>query len=85
MDQFENNGSARMDIKELEAEAFALSPEDRATLVRRLLWSLEEVPEAEFDLLWGGESARRVAELDAGTVKLLPGEEVAKQARALLR
>ncbi|MGH8278875.1 MAG: addiction module protein [Gammaproteobacteria bacterium] len=74
-----------MDIKQIEAEAFALLPEERATLARRLLWSLEEIPESEYDRLWGEESARRVAELDAGTVKLVPGEEVARQARALLR
>lgn len=74
-----------MDLKQLEAEAFALPPEDRATLARRLLWSLEEIPEAEFDRLWGEESARRAAELDAGTAKLIPGDEVARQARALLR
>lgn len=74
-----------MDLKQIESEAFALPPEERATLVRRLLWSLEEIPEGEFDRLWGEESARRIAELDAGTAQLLPGEEIAKKAKALLR
>lgn len=74
-----------MDLAQLEAEALALSPEERATLARRLLWSLEEISEAELDRLWGEESARRAAALDAGAAQSIPGEEVARKARALVR
>jgi putative addiction module component (TIGR02574 family) len=63
----------------------SLPVHERAALVQRLLLSLEEISESEFDRLWGEESARRVAEVDAGRVHLIPGEEVAKKARDLLR
>jgi len=74
-----------MDFAQLESEVLSLPVQERAALVQRLLLSLEEISEPEFDRLWGEESARRAAELDAGKVQAIPGEEVAKKARALLR
>ena len=74
-----------MDIAKLEAEALSLPVEARASLAHRLLISLEEISEPEFDRLWGEESARRAAELDSGAVQAIPAEEVARRARALLR
>lgn len=74
-----------MDITQIEAEALSLPAEARASLAHRLLLSLEEVSEPEFDRLWGEESARRVAQFDARHATAVPGDEVAKKARALLR
>lgn len=74
-----------MDLAQLESEVLSLPVQERAALVQRLLLSLEEISEPEFDRLWGEESARRAAEIDAGKVQAIPGEEVAKKARALLR
>ena len=74
-----------MDFAQLESEVLSLPVQERAALVQRLLLSLEEISEPEFDRLWGEESARRAAELDTGKVQAIPGEEVAKKARALLR
>jgi putative addiction module component (TIGR02574 family) len=74
-----------MDIKEIEAEALSLSSEDRASLAHRLLLSLEEVSNPEFERLWAEESLRRAAQLDSGKANSIPGDEVAQKARALLR
>ena len=74
-----------VDIDKLEAEVLALPAEVRASLAYRLLASLEEVSEADFERLWGDESALRAAEVDAGTVQTVPAEDVARKARALLR
>ena len=74
-----------MNISQIESEIFSLPIEQRANLAHRLLLSLEEPSEAEFDRLWGEESARRAAEFDSGKVQAIPGEEVAAKARALLR
>jgi hypothetical protein len=74
-----------MNLAEIESEVFALSFQDRAALTKRLLLSLEEVSDAEFETLWGEESARRAAEFDLGIDQAIPGLEVAKKARALLR
>ena len=74
-----------MDIKEIEAEALALPSEERASLAHRLLLSLEEIPEAEFDRLWSDESSRRAADVDSGRGQPIPADEVARKAKALLR
>jgi hypothetical protein len=55
-----------VDIKTIEAEALSLSTEERAALAYRLLLSLEDIPEPEFNRLWAEESSRRVAEVDSG-------------------
>lgn len=74
-----------MNLAQLEAEIFSLPLQDRAALAQRLLLSLEEVSESEFEQFWGEESARRLAECDAGKVQSVPGSAVAEKARALLR
>jgi putative addiction module component (TIGR02574 family) len=74
-----------MNLLQIESEALELSAKDRAALVQRLLLSLEEISESEFEQLWADESVRRVAEFDAGNSLSFSGEEVAKKARALLR
>lgn len=74
-----------MNLNQLESAAFALPIQDRATLAKRLLLSLEEISETEFDSLWGEESARRATEFDTGIVQAIPSDEVAIKARALLR
>jgi len=73
-----------MNLVQIESEVLSLPIQDRAALVQRLILSLEEISEPEFEHLWAEESARRVAELDASKVQAISGEEVAKKARALL-
>ncbi len=73
-----------MNFMQLESEALSPCPGE-AALVQRLLLSLEEISEREFDRLWGDESARRAAEFDAGKAQAIPGEKVARKARSLLR
>lgn len=74
-----------MNLIQIESEALSLPVQDRAALAQRLLLSLEEVSEPEFEHLWAEESMRRAAEFDAGNTQAIPGDEVAKKARALLR
>ena len=74
-----------MNLAQIESEILALPVEQRASLAQRLLLSLDEATDAEFDRLWGEESARRAAELDSGSVRAIPGDVVAAKARALLR
>jgi putative addiction module component (TIGR02574 family) len=74
-----------MDLTQLEIELLSLPSDTRAALAQKLLDSLEEVSEMEFDRLWGEESMRRLAVADAGGPAAIPGDEVARKARALLR
>ena len=57
-------------------EASELSEEDRAALAGLLIESLEGEPDADVEAAWAAEIEKRVAELDAGTVKCIPWEEV---------
>lgn len=74
-----------MDITTLEREVLKLSAEERARLVRELLDSLDDLPSQEIDRLWLEEASRRAAQIDTGEVSLVPGDEVDRKARALLR
>ena len=74
-----------MDTETIEQEALKLPMPARAALAHKLLESLDEPSEAEADQLWLEEAPRRAAEIDQGTVQLVPSDEVSRKARALLR
>ena len=74
-----------MDTVTIEQEALHLPLSARAALAHKLLQSLDEPSEAEADALWLEEAARRAAEIDNGTVQLVPSDVVSRKARALLR
>jgi putative addiction module component (TIGR02574 family) len=75
------------DVLEVERALLALAPEERATVIRRGLASLEDSVEeapADLDAAWTDEFRRRIAEVESGQVRLLSAEEVDEQVRALL-
>jgi putative addiction module component (TIGR02574 family) len=69
-------------LETLEAEALKLSPADRSHLLERLIVSLDTDPEVE--AAWAKEADRRQAELDAGAVAAVSGEEAVARLRARL-
>ena len=72
-------------IAELSRRARELAPEDRARLAQELLASLELALEPEVDAAWDNELRGRVADLEAGTAKLVRADEVFERARRILR
>ncbi|PYO03454.1 MAG: addiction module antitoxin RelB [Candidatus Rokuibacteriota bacterium] len=62
--------------RELFEEAMRLDPEERATLMRLLIETLEAESEEGVDDAWRVEIERRMAELDSGTVQTIPWEEL---------
>lgn len=74
-----------MDFESLEREALRLPPEERARLAQELLESLESLSEPELERLWLDEAERRAAQIDRGEVDVIPGEQVMREARALLK
>jgi len=60
-------------VETLEAEALQLSAAERARLVERLIASLDIDPEVEE--AWAAEVERRNAEIESGTISLIPGPE----------
>ena len=66
--------------EELISEATSLPVDIRVQLVEKLLQSLNPT-EKETDELWAAEAERRVKEIETGTVKTVPGDEVFKKIR----
>jgi putative addiction module component (TIGR02574 family) len=72
-------------LKELEAQARSLSPEERARLAESLLESLLDAPLAEIEKAWEAEIAERVAAYDRGELPTFSAESVFAEARRLAR
>ena len=71
-------------VEELTAKARSLPPEERVRLAQELLATVQETDE-EVEAAWDHEIRRRIAEIDAGTAKLIPADEVFAQVRHLLK
>jgi len=74
-----------MDLQKIEDEALHLPKEERARLIQRLVLSLESPSEEELRSDWLLEAQRRAEELDSGTIQAVPGDDVMRKARALIR
>ena len=76
-------------IEEIEKELFELSTEDRARVVRDLIASLDrdeqQLSPEEWESAWKAELLSRQQELATGKAKLVPAEEVFRQARKQLK
>lgn len=70
-------------IEELSSQARKLTAADRVRLAEELLVSVRE-PKDEVEAAWDEEIRLRIADIDAGTAKLIPAEEVFTQVRRLL-
>jgi putative addiction module component (TIGR02574 family) len=60
----------------LTEELLSLPCEDRIRIVERLLESLNAPADNEIEQAWAIEVERRINELNSGTVRSIPGEEV---------
>jgi hypothetical protein len=74
-----------MDTANLTSEALSLPVQQRAELAAQLLSSLDALSESEIEALWLQEAAHRASQIDQGLSKLIPVEEVRRQANALLK
>jgi len=71
-----------MNIDELKAEVLRQDPQTRAYLARELLASLDALSEADIEKLWLNEAIRRDEEMDSGTARAYPPDEVLSRVRA---
>lgn len=69
--------------EQIKKEAMKLSPEERADLAD-WLW-VSAMPHEEVAAAWDAEIARRIAEIDAGTTKFVPEEEVFAEIDEIIR
>jgi putative addiction module component (TIGR02574 family) len=64
------------DVQDLFRRAAELSEGDRAELAGLLIESLEGEPDTGVEAAWAEEVERRVRQVDAGEVELIPWEQV---------
>lgn len=69
-------------IDRVTDEALSLPVDARLGLVEKLLSSLNLPIDEEIERLWAEEAERRVAQIDSGEAKLIPGEEVFSKIRS---
>lgn len=70
------------ELATVEAEALKLSPADRVLLADHVLASLRGQDDVE--QAWSVEVDRRLAEVEAGDVSLIPAEQAIQRARNAL-
>lgn len=67
--------------QQLLSDALQMSSPDRAHLAAMLIESLESEADADVDQAWSEEIRRRLTDIDAGNVKMIPEAE----ARRIIR
>ena len=72
-------------FEEIKRSALALDEKRRAELAQQLSNSLDEHVDEDIDQAWLEELQRRKDEITSGNVTPVPGEEVLKNARKLVR
>jgi putative addiction module component (TIGR02574 family) len=71
-------------VDELSRKALELPAGERVRLAEKLLATVHEV-EPDIEAAWDEEILRRLAEIDGGTAKLIPAEEVFAEVRRVLK
>jgi putative addiction module component (TIGR02574 family) len=70
-------------IGDLEAQVLALPAEDRIRLADRLIASVFE--DEDIETAWSVEVERRIKDIEAGRVSLIPGSEAIARARDAIK
>jgi hypothetical protein len=70
-------------IEELSSQARKLSAADRVRFAEERRATVNK-PDDEVEAAWDEEIRLRIADIDAGTAKLIPAEEVFTQVRRLV-
>jgi len=66
-------------VDEILEDALALPAEARAAIAGSLISSLDDQTDQQAEELWSAEIARRIVELDAGSVQPVPWTEVRRR------
>jgi putative addiction module component (TIGR02574 family) len=72
-------------LAELEQKASELTPEERARFALSLIQSLDLIDEGDIEEAWRIEAERRWSEIESGTARIVPGDEVFANVRRRLR
>jgi putative addiction module component (TIGR02574 family) len=68
-------------LERVRSEALDLPESERAELAQNLVASLDGPTEPDAEKAWDAEILRRLAEIDAGTAKLIDRQEFSRRMR----
>lgn len=74
-----------MKLQKIEDEALHLPKKERSALIQKLVLSLDTPSSEELREDWLFEAKRRAGDLDDGKLQAVPGGEVLRKARALVK
>ena len=69
-------------LADIERDILALSEKERVALLRKLIDDLDAPGDANSDAAWLKESERRLGEIENGTARTFPADDVMKEARS---
>jgi putative addiction module component (TIGR02574 family) len=72
-------------LADIEQDISELSQKERTDLLRKLIDDLDAPGDANSDAAWLKESERRLGEIESGTARTFPGDDVIKEARTQLK
>ena len=72
-------------LEKVRAEALTLTDEQRAELAYELIESLDAPADLDASDAWDAEIMRRLAEIDAGTARLVDRDELRRRIRERTR
>jgi putative addiction module component (TIGR02574 family) len=72
-------------IADIERDIRELTAQDREQLLRLLITQLDGPSDTGVDQAWLIESERRLAEIENGSAKLVPGTQVMEEARKYIK
>jgi putative addiction module component (TIGR02574 family) len=72
-------------LADIERDILALSEKERIALLWKLIDDLDAPGDANSDADWLKESERRLGEIENGTARTFPVDDVMKEARKLLK
>ncbi len=71
-------------VSEIAEEARQLPNGERAELIEQLILANQQDLDPEIEKAWGDTAMRRLAEMESGPVKGIPGDQVAAEIRKIV-
>jgi len=72
-------------LADIERDILELNQNERTELLRKLIGDLDAPGDANSEAAWLTESERRLDEIESGTARTYPADDVIKEARTLLK
>jgi putative addiction module component (TIGR02574 family) len=72
-------------LADIERDILELNQKERTELLRKLIGDLDAPGDANSEAAWLKESERRLGEIESGTARTYPADDVIKEARTLLK